>query len=304
MLLLLTLVRFHWLICDFMDWILLALGAYFLWGAGNVIEKLISKNIKEILSFGVLLGFTETLLLLTYFLFPITLPSISLLFLLFFAGSMRIIAFLPYVKALVKEEVTRLVPIWNTAPVFTFIMSYFLLSESFPPNFIAGFLLLFLGSMMLSIKKKITFKDGFYLMLLSTILYSIQIIILKYSSFSLELPSIIFWTAVGTFITTVLILFLSKKRKRIMDDLKSIPLKLVSPFAFFSLTALVLFVYAVWLGNSAIVTVLGGFQAVFLLVLGIIFKKQLGEFVDRKTILQKAAAIILMILGLAVLYLS
>ena len=178
-------------------------------------------------------------------------------------------------KALFREELTRLVPIWNVAPVFTFTMSYFILSESFPPSFLAGFLLILAGSILLSLKKGITLKDGFYLMLLSTFLYSVQIIIVKYASSTLDVASILFWTAVGTFFTTILIFGLNKKREVISKELVSMPPKLFIAFVFLGTVAVSLFAYAVWLGNSAIATVLGGFQSIFLLVLGFYMKKEL-----------------------------
>lgn len=286
-----------------MDWVFLSLIAYFLWAANNIVEKLISKNVKELLSFGVLCGIGEMPLLLIYFIFPVTFPSTLVFSLLLIGGALRIVSFLPYVKALFREELTRLVPIWNVAPVFTFTMSYFILSESFPPSFLAGFMLILAGSILLSLKKGITLKDGFYLMLLSTFLYSVQIIIVKYASLTLDVASILFWTAVGTFFTTILTFGLSKKRDVISKELTSMRLHLFLAFVFLGTVAVSLFAYAIWLGNSAIVTVLGGFQSIFLLVLGIHMKKELEEATDKKAVLQKAVSIGLMILGLAALYL-
>ena len=55
-----------------------------------------------------------------------------------------------YIKAVTIEEITRVIPLFRFMPLFVIIISYFYLSEKLPSLFLLAFVLIFIGSILIS----------------------------------------------------------------------------------------------------------------------------------------------------------
>src|SRR3989338_10647177 len=198
-----------------MNWIIIAIFSYFLLALVNVFEKIIriQRGSFVLLLLNSLARFPFLLIPLFFQIGDYNPIIISLTI---FTGILSNIAFFPYLKALMKEEVSRLVPLWNFIPPLTLILALFFLNEQLPNNFYYAFTLILIGSILLSIKdfKGGISKTALFLMLLSSILYSVDSIILKYVSGFLGFMDMLFYTGVGNLIFASLLLISNNEAKK------------------------------------------------------------------------------------------
>ncbi|MBP7927814.1 EamA family transporter [Patescibacteria group bacterium] len=300
-----------------MNWFLIALIAPAMWSVTNYLDKyLLSKYVKGG-GVGALLIFSS---LIGLFLLPLMYvfnPNVfnlapSTAFLITLNAFFYLLAVLPYFHALQLGEASYVVPLFQLTPVLTFILSYFLLGETLTQLQMIGGGLIMLGAVGLSLElsdstsKKVTFrKNVFLLMLLSSFLFSVNFTVFKFFALDASFWTTSFWEYVGFVIfAAILLVFVKKYRLEFLSMLKEnkIPILGLNGFnELVNIVAKVSFNFATLLAPVTIVTLVNGFQPLFIFIYGVFltvfFPHIVKENIAKKYLIQKIGAITIMLVG-------
>lgn len=294
-----------------MDWLVFSLIARVFWAGDNIVDKLlIGKYIKNPYVLTLLGGIAPLIISVIIFLFYKLewiglVPTVVILL----AGIIQIIAVFAFYKALAKEEVSRVIPLFQLTPVFVLILSAFFLKENLTINQYIGFILILLGGFFVSLKRiegVFKLREAFWWMILSSSIYAIQAIIIKSLYVSYSYLNLTFYHGIGIFIPTfALLTFSSKSRNSFTREFSNLNIKgwlIVSLAAIFIAGAYLSGLWAFRTGSASLISVLRGFQSIFVfifsLVLSIWLPKILKEELASGVLLTKVIAISLMLAGL------
>src|SRR3989344_1803476 len=139
-----------------MNWLIIALLSPALWAASSHIDKyLIEKYFKgrgvgALIIFSSIIGVFVLPFILLFEPKPFNI-SFAQLILIIFSSVISILAILIYLYALKKDEASIVVPLFQTIPIFAFILGYLFLGEILSHRQIAGGLLIILGGLGLSL---------------------------------------------------------------------------------------------------------------------------------------------------------
>jgi drug/metabolite transporter (DMT)-like permease len=297
-----------------MPWFIFALITPFLYSFNNYFDKfVVTKKIKNPVNLtifsGILSGFIGIII---FFLkgFPILSPIQTAAMLL--SGMFLILYLIPYFKALSLDEASRIIPIFQTIPVFILILSYFLLKESLSIKQLLGFVIILGASFAIMMNKLDTglFKPrpALWYMLISSAMYAVLNVLFRFvvrqsdywTTFSYQ------YLGIGIGALILYLFFINKSQfKKDTFTFKSL-------FGFFagsssiSILANMSETYAISLAPVALVSIVSGTQPLFVLILGIIlslfFPKIIKEDIKKSTIFQKILAIVFIFVGLYVVY--
>lgn len=300
-----------------MLWIILALGAHFLWAIVNLGDKYImSKKITNPLVYFFwfwLVGCIIGLLLAPWIGFYV--PSAKYLILIFITSLAYALGGLPYLMAMKIEEPTRINVWWNLIPIFTLIGEWFILHQGLSQMQLVAFVILIIGAFVASIhagEKKFAVSRAALLMILSCAAYSVYVMIFDYVLLSVPFAVAFVWLVIFMFFCSLFSFFSKRVRT---DWLASV--KLLRGRALF-LTVLIisildfggifLNVWALSLGHPALVFAFEGSQVLMVFLLATLITKYaphiIKEKLDWKNVALKLAAIVIMVLGVIVLALA
>lgn len=302
-----------------MNWILIALTAYFLLALSYVIDKFIlSKRVPEPSVFAF---YVALLSFATIFLAPFGFywQGIGVTLEAAIAGALYIYAVLFLYKAVKINEISRVSPLVFavTASVTVFISVTFLGEKITFFNF-SGIFFLVAGGLLISfdlpIKSKKIF-NGFYNSLLAGILFAFAYAITKHIYGGSAFINGYIMTRAGIFLGGFSLLIIPGYKNQIISSLKDIKNNRKKNLATISIIigskALgggfsILLNYAIFLGNILIVNAIASAQFVFILVLSglasLKFPKLFGEKLFFWDWFQKIAAIFIIALGIFLIY--
>lgn len=311
-----------------MNWVILTIISYLMLAIVNLGDKfVVDKLLKNSKAYAFTIGFLGAIVFLAAPWF-LKWPGVFLLVINFLAGAFFIFALWLMYEGLRRGEASRVVVVvGGIIPIFTALFSIIFFKETFTANQWAGFVLLIIGTFIISFvvskkkrfsiflnKLKIFFKGNYHKKWLlfsisSAFLYSLSFIATKYAYEQQEFISSFIWIRLGGFFVALLFLLDKKTRKEIFKSLKKkekTPAKIGKGFIVFNQLlgsgAFVLQNYAIFLGPVAIINALQGVQYAFLLVIGIFFTlffpKILKEDVSTKILFKKIIAILIIITGL------
>ncbi|MEK7181100.1 MAG: EamA family transporter [Patescibacteria group bacterium] len=295
-----------------MSWIFFAIAAPLLYAASNFFDKfLIEKRVRDPMMLAVLggvLSFLTGLGILVFRGFP-NIHSGQLFYLLL-AGVLFELAIVPWYKAISLEDVSRIAPLGQAIPVIVLILSYLFLDERLASGQLLGFLSILVGGFLLSVK---SFNNGIFkvrkaiwYMLAASLLFSVPLVLFKFVSLNLGFWDSLAYEFVGGGIGA-LILFsyvLFSKRTGFKKEITRTQFGtwglIGSNEAIYVISRMLTF-YAISLAAVSLVTVLGGFQPFFMLGFGLIlsrwFPNVVKEDIEKKTVVLKLAAIVLIFAG-------
>ncbi|HEY5713899.1 MAG TPA: EamA family transporter [Candidatus Gracilibacteria bacterium] len=293
-------------------WILIALIAPAFYAMTNVLDKYMVHRYQKHLSPGALVFFMGifSLVVLPFLgvIFPDSffLASANILWLII-AGLITTLAWVPYMYALEKDDMSSVMPLYQLHPVLTFVMAYLFLGEILSNTQIIGGSIIILGAIILTkdpTKKWGVRLDTLGLILLSSLcLVSVEIIF-KDTVQSIPYQNTLFWFFLGHALSGLLLLFVPSYRKEIKSFGKNVNRKflgLMSINESLGLVADTFNMYAILLAPIALVKAISGFQGVFVFLYGIIitlfFPAILKEDLSRKTLIRKISALIIMLIG-------
>ncbi len=297
-----------------MNWFLIALLAPALWSVCNHIDKyLIGKYFKgggtgSLLIFSSLIG---VFVLPIIFVFHPEVLFINPVYGLLIAlnGAIYITALIPYIYALEKDEASIVMPLYQTVPIFSYILAAVVLKESLTlPQLLASSLII-AGAIFITLDlsgKKVRFKkEVFGLILLSAFLVSLNGLIFKFVALKETFWTTSFWEYIGFAIFAVLLFtFVKSYRQQFLFVIKRNKIPVIGLNGFNEIINIIgklSMNFAMLLAPLALAWVVNGFQPFFVLLYGIIltvFFPKLGrENLSKKHLSQKIFAIALMFLG-------
>lgn len=297
---------------------MIALVAPILWAATNHIDKyLINKyfrngGVGSLIIFSSLIGiFVLPFILIIH---PAVFSINPILALLIIAnGSLYVLGLLPYLYALAEDEASIVVPLFQTIPVFSYVLAFFVLGERLASIQIVASLLIILGAITLSLdlnQKKIKFKKKvFWLMFLASFLIALNGLIFKYVAIQENFWTTSFWEYIGfAVLSIILLLFVRSYREQfllVVKNNKRAVLGWNTTNEVLNIIAKIIMNFATLLAPLALVWVVNGFQPFFVLFFGIIitlfFPRFSKENLLKKHLAQKVIAILIMFIGVYLL---
>ncbi len=301
-----------------MTWFLIALIAPVLWAVSNHLDKyLISRyftkgGVGALMIFSAVIGFL--LLPVIYFIEPAVL-SLNPIFAAMqtLNGMMYVVAILPYFYALNKEDASMVAPLFQVMPIFGYFLALIFLGENLTITQMSASLLIIFGAVLISMKndgKGKKFKSQvFWLMMLSSFFLSVNGLIFKYVAIHTDYWASSFWEYVGLSVCAILLfIFVKSYRRQFLNVFaydKTAVLTLNGLNEVVNTGGQLVMSYATLLAPLALVWVVNGFQSLFVLIIGIFlaifFPKLTDESLDKKYILQKVIAILVMFMGMYLL---
>ena len=294
-----------------MLWIFLAISSHFLWAVENVVSKhIVSKRISNPYVFLVILTMAGGTVMIVAPFINFFVPSVWFLFLLAGTGFLYFYAGLPYIKAMQIEEVTRINILWNLMPIFSFFLGY-LIGDSLSLLEITAVLFLVSGGVMASIRHKngkLSFSKAFWLMMLSAFCYSVYGVVFRHITRTIPFSTAFVWVIFFEVLAAASALFISRIRSDFKQAIKNAGRSLwwmILGLAIIANLGIFLNQWAISLRATALVFSFEGFQAIFVFLMAVLITRYdpnvLKEELDRKNILLKLTAVILMAAGAGLL---
>lgn len=236
-------------------------------------------------------------------------PGLPLMFFDFFIGIILFFAIFCLFSAFHRAEASRAATfIGSLVPIFTLFLSFFILGEKLPGNYIWAFVFLISGNFVIAFGGR-NFRIGGVLpyAFLSAFLWALFFVLIKKVLGAQSFTTTLFWMELGLVIGALLFLLKPAARAEIFKSGVAIPANKshIALFLFNKILARVsslLIVFAVSLGNVTMVNALEGVKYVFVFLIAILFSvvfpKILKEELNFSIILQKTVAIILIGIGI------
>ena len=300
-----------------MNWFIIAILAPLLWAITNFMDKfLISKYFKS--SVGTLIVYSTLIGLPVALLIAIFKPAVLALnlatgILIILNSFLYIVYLFPYFKALSKADASIVVPIFQTIPVFSYFLAFFVLGETLSIMQILGSLLVILGAVGISLKFKKRGihlkKDVLFLMLLASFIVSLNYLFFKFFAIELDFWTVSFWQYLGFVIFgIILLIFIKSYRKDFFQSFRKNKGKILGFNAInevLNIIATIIFTFATLLAPIALVWVINGFQPLFVFLIGLLLTlfvpHLIKENIEKKTILLKILFIIIIFIGAIVI---
>ncbi len=300
-----------------MTWLLVTISAYFLLAVVFLIDKyLLSKEIPNPVLYSFFIGLSGVLLLPFIPFINFVIPGIFQIILSFLAGISSVIGLYWFFKALKDFEASRVVPaVGGLVPLFSFFLVYIFSfgKETLSLSGVIAFILLVSGSFLITLEKgKFITTKSLKFCLISSFFYALSFVLAKYVYLSQPFLSGLVWIKIGGVLAALsfFVLFPDLKKevfkKKIAVQNKTAGLFIGNQIAGAGGGLLQNWAIALApLAYVSIINALQGVQYVFLLIITIFLSLKLPQIIkeeiDRKTLLQKAVAILLIGGGLFLL---
>lgn len=291
-----------------MSWLFFAILAYFIAAIVSVLDKVIlEKAIPRPASFAAWTGifgiFSLILLPFGFELRPL-LENPGLLLLSLGSGASLVVGLYFLFSAISINEVSRIVPFFGAlVAIFTLIIGTLLGVETLDNIQLFAFFLLFLGSMIISIKfqeiKALSLKSIVF-STIGALLFGLSFILLKSAFLKTAFLNAFIAASLGEVAAGLILLgfFTSEPINYKISGLFALNKSLAGLFT-------LLQNYAIFLGSAALVQAISGTRYIFLLAMATLssfkYPKILEEKFSGKAFLVKSAAVLIMFGGLAVL---
>lgn len=301
-----------------MSWFYLALLASFLYSITNHIDKYVITRYFKNTDPGAFILFTTTVGTLFAPVVVLFKPSVVQInpaqaLVVMLSGAVFLTGLVIYFYALENEEASVVVPIYQTIPIFVFVLAFIFLGEKLSLHQIGGSLLVVVGSIALSIEHRHTTKKiktkVLALMLLASFCAALSYVIFKVYALETDYWTAIFWNYVG-YAVSGLIIFVCVQRYRVafLNALRKSKASVIAVNIFNELcnvSAQLIKTYATLLAPVALVSTVNGFQPLFVLLLGVVitvlFPRIAKEEISRQSLVQKIASIAIIFLGTYIL---
>lgn len=297
-----------------MSWFIIALIAPFFWTITSYIDKyLISKYFKgggigALMILSAMIGFI--LLPIIYIIEPGAINlKMSFAIVLTLNGVLYVMGILPYLYAMKEGEASVVVPLFQLTPLFSYFLALIILKETLTVSQIIASLFIVFGAIIISInpghgQKKFKAKV-FWLMVLSSFIIALNSLIFKFVAIRTTFWTTSFWEYVGFSIFAVILFVFARSYRRqfllVFKHNRLTVLTINGINEILNILAKIILNFATILAPLALAWVATGFQPFFVLLFGVLlaffFPKITDESLNKKYLLQKAIAIIIMFIG-------
>ena len=290
-----------------MEWYVFALLAPAFWALNNVFIKFLITNkfktnfplIFTVVSMDAVFAILVPTFAPVFASFPYSVFALT-------AGLMPLLAFWFYSKALMKEEVTRIITLFQLIPVFVVSLSVVFLNEVLGVQKYFGIILIVTASILVSYKKssKTLFSSAIKFMIPFGVIIAAYTILDKALLGYMNYWSVFFWNVLGTFCGAITLLSVSKLRKEITQTFLAVEKRtVITTFIGEGLYVIgtICSLVALSLTDASLASSLFGLQPFFVffytLFLSIFLPKILKEETSKSIISLKISAIALMFVG-------
>ena len=301
-----------------MHWISVALLAPACWAVGNHIDKYLLTKQLDRRGIGSLMVCSALIGALVMPLILIVHPQVLRISLLHAAlimlnGMLYVLGLLPYFHALQRDEASIVVPLFQTSAVFSYLLGLLVLGEDLSGWQLSAALLTIGGSILIAIElghRRSLFKaDVFALMLLASFLNALNWLLFKFVAVQESFWVSSFWEYAGFVLIGALMLIFVKPYRldfiALLRQSKFNVLGLVALNETMSLAAKTATNVASLMAPLALVSTVNGLQPLFVLVYGVLLTLYLPRYgqeqLGTKVVLQKVAAMTLMLVGASLL---
>lgn len=295
-----------------MSWLPFAIAAPLLYGITNFFDKyLIEKRVRDPMLLTIFGGLVALLFGAVVWVAR-GLPGMPLqaALILLASGCIFQWALIPYYVALQHDDTSRITPLFQVIPIFALILASIFLGERLHGNQVVGFVIVLCGGIALSVERldqgTFRLRRSFWLMMLSSLMYTFPFVFFK----SVEQP---FWNALtfeffGFGLGSILLLLLPTTRKRALVTLPTVPRSTWWPIIINEvvyITGKMCTFFASTLVAISLVTVMGAFQPLFVLLLGLgltlFFPRVIKEDIRRSTVMFKTIATVVVLVGVVIM---
>jgi len=222
-------------------------------------------------------------------------------------GLMPLLAFWFYSKALIIEEVSRIITLFQLIPVFIVMLSVIFLNEVLDVQKYSGIILIVIASMLISYKKsrgEKPFSSAFKFMIPFGLIIATYTILEKHLLEFLDFWSLFFWIVLGAFCGVIFLLCFAQPRKEFTQTISIVGKRTVfvtfigeGLYVIGKLCSLV----AMSLADVSLVSALLGLQPFYIffymLFLSHFLPKILEEEIGKSIVVLKISAMALMFMG-------
>ena len=292
-----------------MEWFILVLIASMVWPLGNIIDKIfLTKYVKNPFSYQILCGITNGSLIFLLLLFTPVSFTYPWFVLGIIFGIFGWAIFMFYNKAVMTEEISRVVPLMYLNPIFILPLAIIFLNEVLVFSKYLGVLLLVIGAISISYKKLKKTKKSISSAIKSILIFDFLIacygVMIKYLLGFLDYWSVLFWVNIGGMLGAFLFLSASKMRKNFISDISKLGKKSLVFRYFGSSTyygGIIPYYMALSIGPVSLITGVNSIQPFFVLlyatIISLFMPKILKEKIDKSIISLKVLAIFLIVSG-------
>lgn len=207
-----------------------------------------------------------------------------------------------YFLALRKEEVSRVMPVYAIMPAITTVFAFFVLGEQFAVQTYIGIALIVCGSILISLKPRARgfhWSSVLFLVLLSAVFGAARTIITKFIEGGATDWTIILWTGIGGLVAVVVTEIFHNHKTILRREYMGVHVLVGG--GIIGGIATVLYLFAILHGPASLAVALIEIQPIFVLTIASVFAAQFPELsdevVDRKVVMQKILAVVVIASG-------
>lgn len=297
-----------------MYWLLVIILAYICFGLASFCDKLVLAGKPRAKAYTFYVGVISLFVIFFIPFAGLSVPGAVDLGWVVIDAVVHVLGLYTMFVALEKFDVSRVIAtIGATQPIFIFILTWlFWGPQAMAQMDILAFILLFMGSIIISVEKTPAVTGNYLkLTLLSSVMFSLDYIFSKFVFLDMSFLQGIIWIRILVFLLVLVFLIKKDSRKEIFSKQMILSKKTQAVFILaqaFGGIANFLQSFAIALAPVvflATVNSLRGVQYVFLFLAtvfaSLFFPKILKEELSKKIIIQKAVSIVLIAIGLAIL---
>ncbi|MBI2664924.1 hypothetical protein HYX10_06315 [Candidatus Woesearchaeota archaeon] len=296
-----------------MAWLLFAVLANFLLGVESILDQILrKKHIRHDASITVIWIFFYFILWLAVVPFiDISIPAAPQLLAVLASGFIIVFVALPYFWSISSEEISRIMPVWQFSSVYVLLMAFFFLGETLSRADLYAFALLFAAGMTLAFEKagaRFVLNRRVLGVFAASAAWAVSLVLMKFFYLTEPFWNGFFWSMAGQLIGVAVLVLLPGNAAHLVAGLKSVRRSTALIFFAATLAALLAelaYLFAIKSGPVSLVSAVGSTGMVFLFLIAVLLSKfvpnVLKERLDRKTLLTKGIAIVLMVAGLVLL---
>jgi len=296
-----------------MFWILIAISAHWFWAIGNLGDKyIVSKRVRNPFVYLVWITMLGGLSVVIIPWTGLVIPSAKTALFLLIGGLLYFYGGLPYIRAMQMEEPTRVNVWWGFIPIFSLLIGQIFFNEVFSFSQLAAFCWLVGGTVLASVHFKNNGRPvvskAVWLMMLACLAFAIYGVLFHLAMAEVGFIQGFIWVSLVQFVCALTMFLSTGFRRDFFSSIKAADRGLmgaVGGIAFFEKSGILLNQWALSLGSAALVFAFEGFQVLFVFImaslLSVFLPKIIREEMDKKNLLLKLSALVLMIGGILIL---
>lgn len=296
-----------------MEWFTLALFASTLWAVAILVDKFVlTHHIKDAFSYQIFLTVTLIPPVLVLFIFSSFRNSPLVYLTILVIGMILGVVFVLYNKALLVEEVSRVTPLFYLSPLFVLLLSSLFLAESLSMKEYLGIGLMVFSAISVSLRRtehksksiSLSISPALFMILFLDLIMAGKDVLAKFLFSYMDFWSYLFWFILGNIVGRPLLLLLPGIQRKFVADMKSLSSR-ICLLCFINSSIVcagyVLYFNAVSLTYVSLVSAILSTQPflVFLVatVLAVFYPDSLNESIERKGIIIKLIAVVMILIG-------